>query len=245
MITTAPTASGFHYFLKGFSLIKQPKLLPFVLIPLLVNLVLFSVSFYYLFQQVDVWLIELETNLEWLSWLFFIIKPLAFIAILLVFGFFFGSIANIIAAPFNGLLAEQTEFLLTNTKAPDSSIKSILLDLPRVISREWIKIKYYVPRALILFLLFFVPVLGQTIAPFLWFVFTAWMLNIQYADYIFDNNKIDFTTMKSEITHSRFQSLSFGASVALSQSIPVLNFMIMPVAVCGATAMWVDKKVAG
>lgn len=243
MLSTAPNNSGFHYFLQGFSLIKQPKLLPFVVIPLLVNLILFSISFYFLFQQIDTWLIQLETNLEWLSWLFYIIKPLAFLFILLIFGFFFGTFANIIAAPFNGLLAEKTELLVTNAEIADTSIKEVLLDLPRVLSREWTKIKYYIPRALILLVLFFVPLFGQTIAPVLWFVFSAWMLSIQYADYIFDNNKIDFKTMRSELEGSKMQSLSFGASVAICQSVPILNFMTMPVAVCGATAMWADKKV--
>ena len=242
MLSVKPSLSGVHYFLQGFDLIRQPKLRPFVLIPLLVNLMLFSVSFYFLFQQIDVWLVQLEASLDWLSWLVYIIKPLAFILILLVFGFFFGAIANIIAAPFNGLLAEQTELLLSNKPLPESSIKDILLDIPRVLTRELKKIKYYIPRAIGLLLLFFIPVVGQTVAPVLWFIFTAWMLAIQYADYTFDNNKVGFDEMRSELSSNRMQSLSFGSMVALCQSIPVVNFMIMPVAVCGATAMWVSNS---
>jgi CysZ protein len=242
MFHPSPATSGLQYFFQGFSLINQPKLRPFVLIPLLVNLLLFSVSFYFLFQQIDGWMRQLEASFEWLSWLVYIIKPLAFIAIFLVFGFLFGSIANLIAAPFNGLLAEQTELLLTNAEVQNFSIKAIILDVPRVLKREIKKMAYYIPRAIGLLLLFFIPAFGQTIAPFLWFIFTAWMLAIQYSDYIFDNNKVDFQIMKTELKQYKFQSLSFGAMVALCQSIPVLNFVIMPVAVCGATAMWVDKK---
>jgi len=241
MLSVKPSLSGFQYFLQGFDLIRHPKLRPFVLIPLLVNLILFSVSFYFLFQQIDVWLAQLEASFDWLSWLVYIIKPLAFILILLLFGFFFGAIANIIAAPFNGLLAEQTELLLSNKPMPASSVKDILLDIPRVLTRELKKIKYYIPRAIGLLLLFFIPVIGQTVAPVIWFIFTAWMLAIQYADYIFDNNKVGFDEMRSELSSNRMQSLSFGSMVALCQSIPVVNFMIMPVAVCGATAMWVDN----
>jgi CysZ protein len=242
MFHPSPATSGLQYFFQGFSLINQPKLRSFVLIPLLVNLLLFSVSFYFLFQQIDGWMRQLEASFEWLSWLVYIIKPLAFIAIFLVFGFLFGSIANLIAAPFNGLLAEQTELLLTNAEVQNVSIKAIILDVPRVLKREIKKMAYYIPRAIGLLLLFFIPAFGQTIAPFLWFIFTAWMLAIQYSDYIFDNNKVDFQIMKTELKQYKFQSLSFGAMVALCQSIPVLNFVIMPVAVCGATAMWVDKK---
>jgi CysZ protein len=242
MLSVKPSLSGFQYFLQGFDLIRQPKLRPFVLIPLLVNLILFSVSFYFLFQQIDVWLLELEASLDWLSWLVYIIKPLAFIVILLIFGFFFGAIANIIAAPFNGLLAEQTELLLNNKPLPDMSIKDIILDIPRVLTRELKKIKYYIPRAIALLLLFFIPVVGQTVAPVLWFIFTAWMLAIQYADYTFDNNKVGFDEMRSELSANRMQSLSFGSIVALCQSIPIVNFIVMPIAVCGATAMCVSNN---
>jgi CysZ protein len=35
--------------------------------------------------------------------------------------------------------------------------------------------------------------------------------------------------------------MQFGALISLFTMIPVLNLVIMPVAVCGATAMWVDR----
>ena len=36
-------------------------------------------------------------------------------------------------------------------------------------------------------------------------------------------------------------SYVFGISVYLLSLVPLINLLIMPVAVCGATAMWVDK----
>lgn len=41
---------------------------------------------------------------DWLQWLSYLLWPLAVISVLLVFGYFFSTIANWIAAPFNGLL---------------------------------------------------------------------------------------------------------------------------------------------
>jgi hypothetical protein len=46
---------------------------------------------------------------DWLQWLNYLLWPVAVISVLLVFGYFFSTIANWIAAPFNGLLAEQLE----------------------------------------------------------------------------------------------------------------------------------------
>jgi CysZ protein len=46
----------------------------------------------------------------------------AVISVLLVFGYFFSTIANWIAAPFNGLLAEQLEARLTGATPPDTGV---------------------------------------------------------------------------------------------------------------------------
>ncbi|VEC81343.1 putative sulfate transport protein CysZ [Raoultella ornithinolytica] len=59
------------------------------------------------------------------------------ISILLVFGYFFSTIANWIAAPFSGLLAEQLEARLTGATPPDVGIFGIMKDVPRIMKREW------------------------------------------------------------------------------------------------------------
>lgn len=56
-------------------------------------------------------------------------------------------------------------------------------DVPRIMKREWQKFAWYLPRAIVLLILYFIPGIGQTIAPVLWFLFSAWMLAIQYCDY--------------------------------------------------------------
>ncbi|MDK9760332.1 sulfate transporter CysZ, partial [Vibrio sp. D173a] len=92
-----------------------------------------------------------------------------------------------------------------------------------------------------LFLLLLIPALGQTVAPFLWFIFTAWMLAIQYADYPFDNHKISFDDMRHSLKQKQGKTYGFGALVSVFTTIPILNLIVVPVAVCGATAMWVEE----
>jgi CysZ protein len=100
------------------------------------------------------------------------------------------------------------------------------------------KLLYYLPRALGFLLLFFIlPVAGQI----LWFLFSAWMMAVQYCDYPFDNHKISFKDMRRVLIKRRSSSFSFGIMVSLFSMIPIVNFLVMPVAVCGATAMWVDE----
>jgi CysZ protein len=46
--------------------------------------------------------------------------------------------------------------------------------------------------------------------------------------------------MRSALRERKVINMQFGALTSLFTLIPVLNLVVMPVAVCGATAMWVD-----
>jgi CysZ protein len=74
-----------------------------------------------------------------------------------------------------------------------------------------------------------------------WFLFTSWMMAIQYCDYPYDNHKISFANMRSQLRGDLTGSYSFGITVSIASMVPFLNLLVMPVAVCGATAMWVDR----
>ena len=233
--------SGVSYLLQGLQLVSQPGLRRFVLLPLLTNLLLFSAAFYWLFSQLselaDHWIGLLP---EWLTWLEYLLWPLAIITVLLLFSFIFSMVANWIAAPFNGLLAEQVEARLTGVQPPEVSVAQLLKDVPRILAREWQKLKYYLPKAIGCLILFFIPLVGQTIAPVLWLLLCAWMAAIQYCDYPYDNHKIRFEIMREDLKNHRWTNLGFGLIVSVCTAIPIVNFLIMPIAICGATAMWVD-----
>ncbi|GAB5381015.1 MAG: sulfate transporter CysZ [Aliiglaciecola sp.] len=238
-------SSGASYFFEGFSLIRTKGIKRFVFIPLAVNLILFSIALYFLVGQIDdgiAYIIGLIPDWEWFAWLkqgiVFILWPLAVISILLVFALIFGTLANWVAAPFNGLLAEKVERHLTGQSLGDSGIMDVVKDIPRTLGRELAKLLYYIPRAIGFLILFFLlPVFGQV----LWFMFSAWMMAIQYCDYPFDNHKIGFKPMRSTLAESRSQSFSFGVMVSVFSMIPIVNFLVMPVAICGATSMWVNE----
>jgi CysZ protein len=236
------THSGASYFFRGFDLVKTPGLRKFVIIPLIINLMLFAGAFYYLYQQIGEFIQWVNGYIpEWLSWLNYLIWPLLVLTTLVIFSYLFSTVANWIGAPFNGLLAEKVELLLSDKPINNGGMLDLIKDLPRIFKREWQKFVYYLPRALACLILFFIPGLGQTVAPVLWFLFTAWMMTIQYADYPFDNHKVPFHVMRQKLGEQSGSSLSFGSAVTLFTMIPLVNLVVMPVAVCGATAMWVEQ----
>ncbi|MDP7591307.1 MAG: sulfate transporter CysZ [Litorilituus sp.] len=230
--------SGSGYFFKGFELITLKGIRRFVFIPLLINLILFSVAFYFMFIELNNYMSALMAWLpEWLSWLSVVLWPLALITILVIFSFLFSTAANWLAAPFNGLLSEKIENILLGQPALKSSSLEVIKDIPRTLAREWAKLAYYLPRAIGFFLIMWIlPVIGQII----WFLFVSWMMAVQYNDYPFDNHKISFSVMKQTLKQHQGLTYSFGVSVAIFAMLPIINLIIMPVAICGATALWVD-----
>ena len=119
--------SGLYYFSQGWKLITQPGIRRFVILPLLVNILLMGGAFWWLFTQLDSWIPALMSHVpDWLQWLSYLLWPIVTISVLLVFGYLFSTIANWIAAPFNGLLAEQLEARLTGATPPDTGVLCIL-----------------------------------------------------------------------------------------------------------------------
>ncbi len=234
---------GAGYFFLGFKLIQTKGIRRFVFIPLFINILMFGAAFTYLVGQIDEMVIYIIDFIpEWLDWLkdavAFFVWPLAIITILLASAFLFSTLANWIAAPFNGLLAEKMELLLTGKPISNGSTLDVIKDIPRTLGRELTKLRYYLPRAIgFLLIFFFLPVIGQVI----WFLFSAWMMAVQYCDYPFDNHKVKFEAMRQDLLNHRSDSFSFGAVVMLFSMIPIVNFIVMPVAICGATAMWVER----
>ena len=234
---------GSSYFMQGFELIRTKGLKRFVLVPLFINVLLFSTAFYFILDYIQLgvdYVIGLIPDfLGWLKTaLVYLLWPIAVISVLLIFALIFGTLANWIAAPFNGLLSEKVERHLTGQDLGNEGFVDLLKDVPRILGREWRKLAYYIPRALFcLILLFMLPVIGQAI----WFFFGAWMMAVQYCDYPFDNHKVDFVPMRQLLKEDRLKNVSFGFCVSVMSFIPLLNLIVMPVSVCGATALFVDR----
>lgn len=232
---------GARYLLYGFSLLFVSGVRRFVVMPLLINALLLSSFVSVIFNNLNGVVERMLAFLpSWLDWLSYLLWPL--LAIIVLGGSFliFSTLTYWIAAPFNGLLAERIEAKLTAITLPDTSLTVAIKDLPRIFKREWQKLKYYLPKALGLLIFMWVPLLGQTLGPLLWGLFGAWMVSIQYCDYAFDNHRVDFATMLDTLGRNKMTCFTFGFSVMALLLVPVLNLLVMPAAVCGATALWVD-----
>jgi CysZ protein len=231
--------SGAGYLFEGMRLITRPGLRRFVLIPVLINILVFSGAIYVGVMQFETLMASLVASVPgWLSWLEWLIWPV-FILLLLVLVFYsFSLVANLIASPFNSLLAEKVELMLTGRPLDQGNDSArMLAELGSTLRDEVVKILYAVLWAIPFLFLLFVPLVG----PVLWFLYTAWILVVEYSDYPMGNHGLRFGEMRCRLRRRRSLSLGFGAAAAGLGMIPVVNFILMPSAVAGATAMWVRE----
>ena len=235
-------AHGAGYLVRGAKLLTRPTLRLFVLIPLLVNILIFGGLIWYGLSYLDAlmddWLGKIPDWLDFISW---IIWPVIGLTVSLVTGYLFTAVALLIASPFNALLAEKAEELVTGKQVASlEGLGAALMAMPRGILRELSKLLYYLPMAVFVLILSFVPVLSL-VAPVLWFLLGAWMMSIQFVDYPMDNHQLSFADVKEAVRSRRLSSMGFGGVVALCAGIPIINFFVVPAAVVGATLLWCEE----
>lgn len=237
-MSVAPV-SGAGYLLEGMRLIARPGLRRFVIIPLLINVLVFSAGIAAGVRWFEGFIAWMHAGVpSWLHWLDWVLWPLFGLLLLVLVVYGFSLVANLIAAPFNGLLAEKVELLLRGRSLDQGSgTAGMLAGLVPTLVDELRKVLYALVWAIPFLLLLWVPVVG----PVLWFLFTAWMLAVQYLDYPMGNQGLSFKEQRQRLAARRGLGLGFGAATAALGAVPVLNFVVMPSAVAGATALWVRE----
>ncbi len=245
MPAPVPALSGPNYLGEGFKLILRPGLRRFVILPLSVNLLLF-ISLIGLAARQFEQLIEtfMPSLPDWLGFLSYLLWPLFALLVLVILFFSFTLMANLLAAPFNGFLAEKVEGVVRgHEQSPPFSWTELLAMVPRTLGRELRKLGYFLPRAAGLLLLSLIPGVNLLATP-LWILFGVWMMAVQYVDYPCDNNKVSWHDMLAWLRERRWQSLGFGGMTYLVLLVPGLNLLVMPAAVAGATLFWVRESAA-
>jgi CysZ protein len=238
---TGNPVEGVNYFLAGMKLLFSKGIRPYFFIPLAINILLFGVLIYASVQQVGTWIDGVLGFIPgWLDFLYWLLWPLFILLLLAIVMYTFSVIANLIASPFNALLAEKVEQKLTG-QLNNSPLdwKALVAMIPRSIGRELLKLVYYLPLLLLLVILMFIPVINLA-SPALWFIFGCWMMAVQYCDYPADNHAIAFGKLKGALRQARLTSIGFGAMSTLTTLVPVVNLVAMPASVCGATVFWVN-----
>jgi len=234
--------NGASFLVRGLSLLNKSGVRRWVIIPLLINTLLFvslfAVSAGWVSGQIDIYIASLPNWVQWIRWLIWLV--FAIVAGLVGF-FLFSIIANIIASPFNAYLSQAVEKYLVQADGQEfEELKSDMGFVEMVkhsVMNELRKAGYFLMLAVPVLLLFLVPGVN-IVAPLLWFLFSAWILAMEYISYPGDNHEWNFKTIRASMREHRWMTLVFGATISLAMMLPFINLLVMPASVAGATLYW-------
>ncbi|MEM9623473.1 MAG: sulfate transporter CysZ [Pseudomonadota bacterium] len=228
--------TGIRCFTQGLSDAGAKDARPYIAGPALISLLIISTGLYFGFGYIDNLSLAMQNALPvWLDFLHVVLAPLIYVLGILVGAWLFGLLATIIGSPFLGDLAQHTAEQL---EGPDLTLPQIpwWQEIVPSLMREGRKLLYHLPRLAFLLIASFIPLLNA-IAPALWLLFGAWMMAVQFCDYDSEIRRQPFQATLSQLRQNRAAALGFGACVTLCMSIPLLNFLVAPVAVIGGTIL--------
>ena len=239
-------AKGFSYpFKAGHFLLRQPRLYPYVLIPFLINLVVFSLAVWFgldFFDSTVEAMIPVGDAWYW-SLLYYFLWLIAVLATVLLVFFLFAIIGNLIASPFNDILSEKTEALITG-QCRDEPFEFLVFmrDSMHIFLDELLKISAFLAGMIILFVLLLLPAVGPALYSVLSVVWIALFLVVEYTGYIFSRHKLLFKDQRQFIRQRKLASIGFGTGSLCLLAIPFLQFFTIPLGVIGAVHFWYDNS---
>lgn len=248
MISVVPDLMrGVGCVIRGAALVARPGVRHYAYIPLAINILVFAGLIWlsgelfdalmarYLGDLTGIW----GSLLRWILWA-------VFSAAMLVTTFFtFTLAANLIGSPFNeALSAAVADHLAARPGENEIGFGEILAAFPAAIGQELTKWLYFACWLVPALLLFLVPVV-QIVAPLIWAVLAAWFVALEYTEYPASHQQLDFKGLRRRVRSRRGLLWGFGGTVSALALIPGVNLVLMPVAVAGATVLWVNHMQAG
>ena len=241
--------SALTYLSRAAHMAREKAILPWVQIPALFNLVLFGSLYYLAGTSISEWISSWANTSITGFWSFlepvvdFLIGAAVFLVWILLLALFasvFTIAVQLVAAPFMGLLAERTDQRICTAPLPEESVGSMIWrTFKREIRKTWDWIWRSALVLLVVLIVWLIP--GVNIfASAIWFLWSGWLLGAQYIDYGADNRQISFTDMKKRLQQQRWLVLSFGCIVLALTMIPLVNLLIMPIAVMAGTLIWLE-----
>jgi len=206
-------------------------------------MVVFGLASWYVLSRFTGWLDKILPDSGGWWMLVMVAAILAGFVLLVAIFFSFSIVLNLIGAPFNGLLSEKVEAVLNRdpVKIP-GGMKRFFSGLVRAIRGELRKYLYFALLAMVVLVVSFIPGINFFLAPVLSFLLGSWMMALEYLAYPMENHDQYFPEVRRWARANKMLCMGFGIMVLLLTITPILNLVVMPAAVAGATQMWNERR---
>jgi CysZ protein len=232
-------ADGIGYFGKGLGWVaRHPRWWIFGLVPALVALVLYILALVWLgthATELAEWATPFADDWGWREGFRTFIGIVFFLVGLGVAVVTFTAVTLVIGEPFYEKLSEKVDDDLGGL--PEVTETPLWRSLLRSIRDSLITLFYVLLFTIPLFVLGFVPVIGQTVVPVLGAMVSGFFLTVELTTVALERRGVARKQRFAVLRANKAVALGFGVAVFLIFLIPLAAVVAMPGAVAGATMM--------
>jgi len=241
---------GFNTFGDAHKLIVKHRLWGYVLLPGVINIILFGIIFtlaWFYSSSVSDWLFDLlglnNKPEGFLKYLFIFIRFILnflfqFLIILLYFATY-KYIVLMIMSPILALLSEKTEKLITGKEFP-FRFKQLVKDIIRGNLLVIRNITIELLATLLLFFIGYIPIIGY-LAPIVLLMISFYFFGFSMIDYSSERHKLSIRESVKYVRANKGFAIANGCVFYLLLLIPVLGLLIAPAYSIIAATIGVDK----
>ena len=231
---------GWLIFVRGLAVCKKYKnLWIFVLIPILLNILIFASLFFLGAQYLTPWFFDILH--QWIGEIapffrYLLIGIFIYIFYLFVI-YFFNTIGLMIGGYFYTLLADKLF-------RAEQKERGVIVDLPQPTFFQ--VMKYELKKFLVLAVGGLIVTLLSWLLPFAagrFLVILVFFLAYEYFDYGFEGMRMPYKERIAWIRGNLWKFFSDGLVVYLLLSIPIIGFLICPICVVGATDIALEDMI--
>ncbi len=218
-LQSVPAAAGI--------LVRRPKILLWLVPPLLITLLLDVVAFYFAFGWMRTVIRGFLSGKESGEWLATVLDVFGGIAVLLLLGWTFTWLFLALASPFQDLISAAVEREKRGV-SPNNLLK--VTELTAGLARGAVQAVVLIGLTIPVLVLGFIPVFGPLVV-FLW---SSFVMGFSFAT-------IPLRRLRERIALARRHRgavMGLGAVIAMTAIIPLLNLLCMPVFVVAGTLLY-------
>ena len=212
--------------------------------PVLINLGLFLIGLYVLIGQGSALFGSLwatPTVEVWYHWGWVALWYLLYVLVILASGLVAYVTAivvgGVLASPFNDRISEKTERALLGPRYQPPPEQPFWSGLLGSMASSAAMAAMYVAVMGPLLLLNLIPVLGSAAYTVVGGLVGGYFVALEYSDTLLDRHQMGFRDKLELVWRERSFATGFGVGTSLTMAIPLINFLCIPLAVIGGTAV--------
>ena len=223
---------------------SHPKLIAYSITPMLINLIVygsvFILSYRWLIGSIGRWVGADQTDAGfWIEALHIVLIILSFVLLLFICYLLFVVLGGLITAPFNEEISQRVEEIVTQGAIQHKM--GFWEDAYISIKGEAEKIVFYLIILFLIFLLNFVPIVGNFFSVVIGTIFSFFYNALDFLDYPMTRKKMKFRE-KLKVTRSgKMLTYGFGCTAFLLMFLPIVNVFMKPILVVAGTSLYYEK----